>query len=80
MIGYEYIPFILSWIASRGVLEVQKILTMDGTTFPKEAKPIICFLETFVNASNAAFVCSVAAEWSRCCGVQCLRFAYCLKG
>ena len=34
----NYISSILSWIASRGVLEVEEILTLDGTTFHEEGK------------------------------------------
>ena len=39
---------ILSWIADGGVLEVEQISSLDGTTFPEDLKPIISFLETFV--------------------------------
>ena len=39
-IGFEYIPSILSWLASGGVLEVEQISTFDGTNFSKDLKPL----------------------------------------
>ena len=46
MIGYTYIPYFLSWMVSGGVLEVEQISTLDGTTFPEDLKPFVCFLKT----------------------------------
>ena len=40
MVVYEYILSILSWIVSGGLLEVEQISILDGTTFG-------CFLEMF---------------------------------
>ena len=36
---HEYIRSRLSWIASGGVQEMEKIYTLDGTTFPAALKP-----------------------------------------
>ena len=33
---------------SRGVLVVEQVLTLGGTTFPEKVKSLVCFLETFV--------------------------------
>ena len=46
-------------------MEVEKISTLGGTSFPDEVKQLVCFLETFPTASMAVFVCSVAIIWSR---------------
>ena len=42
-IGYKYIPSILSWIASGGVLNVELIFTLNGTTFPEDLELFVCF-------------------------------------
>ena len=64
-IGYANILSIISCIASKGVLEVEQISTLDVIFFPDEVKPFVCFLETFIIGSEAAFVCSVAGRLSR---------------
>ena len=38
----------------QGVLEVEQISTLNGTTFPEEVKPFACFLEAFLIGSKAA--------------------------
>ena len=50
---------------------MEQISTLDGTTFPKEAKPFVCFLETLSIASKAEFVCTVTAGWSEADAVLC---------
>ena len=52
---YDYIFYIISWIARKGLLEVKLISNIWGTKKH--------FLETFLFVSEASFVCLVAARW-----------------
>ena len=52
MIGYVYIPCMLSWIVSGGVLEVKQTSTLGGTTFSEKVKPFVCFLGKSVPKLN----------------------------
>ena len=63
MIGYNYIIYILSWIASICFLEVNQISNLNGPT--QIVKAIFCFMERYLSGSEAAFVCSVTAGWRR---------------
>ena len=72
-IEYDYIPSIIMWITSGGVLEVEQISTLDSTTCPEKVEPFVCFWKTLLIVSKVAFVYSAEkSRWreSKQCAVQ----------